>query len=118
MTFKNVELELRNPLGAIIGALSSFEDTPLNSEQKEMVEIMTHASDVVLAVINDILDVAKLEAQKIQLINKTFDPIGLVEKTIDIFAERAGKKRIELVFEANDLPRCIKSDPERYVITH
>ena len=83
-----------------------------------MVQIMTHASDVVLAVINDILDVAKFEAQKIRLINTTFDLIVLAEKTIDIFAERAGKKRIELVllFEPNDLPRYVKSDPERYTI--
>ena len=82
-----------------------------------MVQIMTHASDVVLAVINDILDVAKLEAHKIRLINRTFDLIVLVEKTIDIFAERAGKKRIELVLLLDDeLPRYVKSDQKRYVI--
>ena len=79
---------------------------------------MTNASDVIFTVINDILDVAKLEAQKVQLINRTFDLIVLIENTIDIFAEQAGKKRIELVlwFEPDGLPRYVKSDPERYVI--
>ncbi|CAG8524356.1 3017_t:CDS:10, partial [Acaulospora colombiana] len=77
----NTSHELRTPLGAIIGLLSAFENTPLTKDQKEMVQIMTRASDVVLSVINNILDVANLEAQKITLINRNFDllqiPIGM-----------------------------------------
>ncbi|CAG8480265.1 7235_t:CDS:10 [Ambispora leptoticha] len=111
----NTSHELRTPLGAIIGVLSAFEDSPLTPDQKDMVNIMTRASDVVLSVVNDILDAAKLEAQKITLMNRTFDLFDLVEKTIEIFGERAGTKQIELVllFEPTELPKYVKSDPER-----
>ena len=80
-----------------------------------MIQIMTRASDVVLAVVNDILDAAKLEAQKIKLVDRTFDLFDLVEKTIELFGERAGAKQIELILscEQNSLPKYVKSDPER-----
>ncbi|CAB4429500.1 unnamed protein product [Rhizophagus irregularis] len=111
----NTSHELRTPLGAIIGVLSAFEDTALTDDQKDMIQIMTRASDVVLAVVNDILDAAKLEAQKIKLVNRTFDLFDLVEKTIEIFGEKAGNKQIELILdcEPNSLPKDVRSDPER-----
>ncbi|CAG8484927.1 10821_t:CDS:10 [Funneliformis caledonium] len=106
---------LANTSHAIIGVLSAFEETQLSEEQKDMVHIMTRASDVVLSVVNDILDAAKLEAQKITLINRTFDLFDLMEKTIEIFGERAGVKQVELILccEPTSLPKYVKSDPER-----
>ncbi|RHZ80261.1 hypothetical protein Glove_138g49 [Diversispora epigaea] len=111
----NTSHELRTPLGAIIGVLSAFEETQLTEEQRDMVQIMSRASDVVLSVVNDILDAAKLEAQKISLMNRTFDLIDLIEKTIEIFGEKAGKKQIELILCVETaLPKYVKSDPERF----
>jgi len=114
-SYKNISnnfliVELRTPLGAIIGVLSAFEETQLSEEQKDMVHMMTRASDVVLSVVNDILDAAKLEAQKITLINRTFDLLDLIEKTIEIFGERAGTKQIELILccEPTSLPKYVK----------
>ncbi|KAG9294383.1 hypothetical protein G9A89_001888 [Geosiphon pyriformis] len=112
----NTSHELLTPLGAIIGVLSGFDDTLLTSEQKDMIQIMTHASDIVLSIINDILDVAKLEAHKITLTDRTFDLFDLVEKTVEICGERAGAKQIELVLlfeQPSELPKYVKSDPER-----
>ncbi|KAF0423609.1 protein-histidine kinase [Gigaspora margarita] len=111
----NVSHELRTPLGAIIGMLSSFESTNLTTDQKEMIDVLACASDIVLSIVNDILDVAKLEAQKITLMNKTFDLLELFESTIESFGKKAGTKRIELIVncEIDMLPRYIKSDPER-----
>ncbi|CAI2172268.1 11427_t:CDS:10 [Funneliformis geosporum] len=115
----NTSHELRTPLGAIIGVLSAFEETQLSEEQKDMVHIMTRASDVVLSVVNDILDAAKLEAQKITLINRTFDLFDLMEKTIEIFGEKAGTKQVELILccEPTSLPKYVKSDPESIKFT-
>lgn len=106
---------MRTPLGAIIGVLSAFEDSQLSEDQKDMVQIMTRASDVVLAVVNDILDAAKLEANKVVLLNRTFDLFDMLEKTIELFGEKAGTKNIELILccEPTSLPKFIKSDPER-----
>ncbi|CAG8767101.1 4459_t:CDS:2, partial [Acaulospora morrowiae] len=115
----NTSHELRTPLGAIIGVLSAFEGTPLTKDQKEMVQIMMRASDIVLAVVNDILDAAKLEAQKLTLVNRTFDLLFLVEETIDIFGEQAGNKRIELILDCDptSLPKYVKSDPDSIKFT-
>ncbi|RIB01090.1 hypothetical protein C2G38_2256355 [Gigaspora rosea] len=111
----NTSHELRTPLGAIIGILSSFESTNLTTDQKEMINIMSCGSDIVLSIVNDILDVARLEAQKITLTNTTFDLLELFESTIESFGKKAGTKRIELIVncEVDKLPRYIKSDPER-----
>ncbi|KAF0443721.1 protein-histidine kinase [Gigaspora margarita] len=111
----NTSHELRTPLGAIIGILSSFDSTNLTTDQREMINIMSCGSDIVLSIVNDILDVAKLEAQKITLTNTTFDLLELFDSTIESFGKKAGTKRIDLIVncEVDMLPRYIKSDPER-----
>ncbi|KAF0445666.1 protein-histidine kinase [Gigaspora margarita] len=111
----NTSHELRTPLGAIVGILSSFDDTGLADDQKDMINIMARASDVVLSTINNILDAAKLETNKIILINHAFDLLSLFEDTIELFGERAGAKQIELVMscEVDKLPKYVMSDPER-----
>ncbi|RIB17377.1 histidine kinase-like ATPase [Gigaspora rosea] len=108
--------ELRNPLGAIVGILSSLESTGLDDgDQRDMINIMARASDIVLSIVNDILDAARLEAQKITLINRTFNLLKLLSDTIEQFGERAGNQQIELILscEVDDLPRYVKSDPDR-----
>ncbi|RIB23765.1 signal transduction histidine kinase [Gigaspora rosea] len=68
----NASHELRTPLGAIVGILSSLEHVALTDNQKDMINIMSCASDIVLSIINDILDAARLEAQNVVLMNRTF----------------------------------------------
>ncbi|KAF0355101.1 protein-histidine kinase [Gigaspora margarita] len=111
----NTSHELRTPLSAIMGILSSFESATLTANQMDMINIMSSASDVVLSIIKDILCVAKLEAHKITLINRTFDLLELFENIIEEFGKKAGDKNIELIinYEADLLPRYVKSDPER-----
>ncbi|RIB06383.1 hypothetical protein C2G38_2217280 [Gigaspora rosea] len=118
----NTSHELRTPLGAIVGILSSFDDTGLADDQKDMINIMARASDVVLSTVNNILDAARMEANKIILINHVFDLLDLFEDTIELFGERAGAKQIELVMscEVDKLPKYVMSDPERLkqVLSH
>lgn len=80
-----------------------------------MLHIMSKASDIVLNVINDILDTAKLEARKLSLNNCIFDLYDLFQRTIEIFGECTGTKGIELImiFDPNQLPRYVASDPTR-----
>ncbi|RIB13107.1 hypothetical protein C2G38_2198742 [Gigaspora rosea] len=120
MSMTKMQDELRTPLGAIIGILSTFENTSLTADQREMINIMSCGSDIVLSIVNDILDVARLEAQKITLANTTFDLLELFENTIESFGKKAGTKRIELIVncEVDKLPRYIKSDPERIKFTN
>ncbi|KAF0554344.1 protein-histidine kinase [Gigaspora margarita] len=111
----NTSHELRTPLGAIIGILSSLDDTNLTSDQENMIKIMTRSSDVVLSIVNDILDAQKLEAQKLTLVNRTFDLLELFDNTIDMFGEKTSAKKIELIidYDVDELPKYVKSDPER-----
>ncbi|KAF0511698.1 protein-histidine kinase [Gigaspora margarita] len=115
----NTSHELRTPLGAIVGMLPSFEGTNLTVDQRDMINIMARASDVVLSIINNILDAAKLEAQKITLVNRTFDLLELFDDTIEMFGEKTGSKKIELIinYDVDKLPRYVKSDPERIKFT-
>ncbi|KAF0550189.1 protein-histidine kinase [Gigaspora margarita] len=111
----NTSHELRTPLGAITGILSSFEGATLTTKQIDMINIMTHASDNVLSIVNNILDAAKLEARKITLVDRTFDLLELFETTIEEFGKKAADKDIELIFnyDVDLLPRYVKSDPGR-----
>ncbi|KAF0559597.1 protein-histidine kinase [Gigaspora margarita] len=118
----NTSHELRTPLGAIVGILSSFENTSLNTDQRDMINIMAHASDIVLSIVNDILDAAKLEAGKVTLTNRTFDLLELFEDTIEKYGKRAGTKKIDFIVncEIDSFPRYVKSDPDRVkqVLSH
>ncbi|KAF0544562.1 protein-histidine kinase [Gigaspora margarita] len=118
----NTSHELRTPLGVIVGLLPLFDDIPLTNDQKDMISIISHASDVILSIVNDILDVAKLEAQKLTLTNRTFDLLELIEDTFETFGKKASDKKIELILNCNIdiLPRYVKSDPERLkqVLSH
>ncbi|RIB25336.1 histidine kinase-like ATPase [Gigaspora rosea] len=102
--------------------MPSLEGTTLNNEQKDMLNIISNAADTVLSIVNDVLNVAKLEAKKIILINRTFDLLNSLESTIIIFGKKAAAKNIELIVncEIDMLPRYVKSDPERLnqVLTH
>ncbi|KAF0552645.1 protein-histidine kinase [Gigaspora margarita] len=111
----NTSHELRTPLGAIVGLLSTFDDTRVTVDQKDMIDIIAHSSEVVLSIVNDILSAAKLEAQKITLINRTFDLLNLFERVIEQCVEGAENKQIELIlnYDINNLPIHVKSDPER-----
>ena len=83
-------------MGAITGALSAFEGKQFTSKQQDMVEVMSRTSDVVISVVNDILDTAKLDAQKLTLINRVSD-LWALEKTVTVLNERVGAKKLELI---------------------
>ncbi|KAF0555773.1 protein-histidine kinase [Gigaspora margarita] len=118
----NTSHELRTPLGAIVGMMPSLEGTTLTTEQKDMLNITSNAADSVLSIVNNVLNVAKLESKKFILVNRTFDLLNSLESTIIIFGKKAATKNIELIVncEIDMLPRYVKSDPKRLnqVLTH
>ncbi|KAG0022360.1 hypothetical protein BGZ81_008555 [Podila clonocystis] len=101
----NTSHELRTPIGAIVGALSALEDTDQNltGEQRDMIKIMQITSDVALSVINDLLDTAKLEAGAMSLnIKECHGLIETLEQSIRIFADKAGRKEVDLIMESSE----------------
>ncbi|KAK9719619.1 hypothetical protein K7432_004685 [Basidiobolus ranarum] len=110
----NTSHEIRTPLNAIIGLVSAFEDTQLTLEQREMLKIMLTASDVLLRVVNDILDMAKLEAGKIKLKPMDFNLPALLQSTIDVFSEQQEEKNLKLTCSCQpNVPDTVIGDSAR-----
>ena len=89
--------EIRTPLNAIIGISELMAETPLNQEQTKYIKIFRKAGDALLSLVNDILDLSKIEAQQLILEEIPFNLIDLIEESIDIYALKAAEKNINLV---------------------
>ena len=104
--------EIRTPMQAIIGIASLLAKTPLSSEQDKYVQIFRRASDNLLHIINNILDLSKVEASQLETERTRFSSNDLVEKAVEMVAVQAREKNLTLVCEiAPNVPVDLVGDP-------
>ena len=92
-------------MNAIIGMSTLLLDTPLESQQREFLQIVRTSSDALLAIINDILDFSKIESGRIELERRSFSVRDCVEEALGVCAVRAAPKRARDVV----LDRCVRA---------
>jgi PAS domain S-box-containing protein len=108
----NMSHELRTPLNAILGFSQLMErDTSLNQDQKEYLGIINHSGEHLLSLINDVLEVSKIEAGQITFIKKSFDLYHMLDSLREMFNLRTEQKGLELNIERTpQVPQFIISD--------
>ena len=110
----NMSHEIRTPMNGVIGMTSLLAETALSQEQQEYVHVIRTSGESLLTLINDILDISKIEADGLTLEAYPFDFHQHIQEVVDLVAPTANQKALELVVHIDQkVPRSLVSDPGR-----
>ncbi|NBC31288.1 MAG: response regulator [Alphaproteobacteria bacterium] len=106
--------EIRTPINGVIGMTGLLLESPLSADQHRMAEMLRDSGEMLLSIINDILDFSKIEAGKLTLDVAPFDLVPVLESVLDVMAERARAKKLDLsLCVAPDTPGRLTGDAGR-----
>ena len=103
--------EIRTPMNAIVGSSYLLRTTPLDSYQTKLLDQINRAAHLLLAIINDILDISKIEAGKLSLQNETFHTETIFQHATALLLNQVAAKDVEIIADLADLPDLLTGDP-------
>ncbi|WP_422355375.1 ATP-binding protein [Roseivirga pacifica] len=109
----NMSHEIRTPMNAIAGFTNQLLKTDMTAKQRDQLEVVKNSSDHLIHLLNDILDLSKLQANKVKLEEEIFDIKSVLFESMRIFEDKAEAKGIALKTEFETVPRYVTGDPHR-----
>jgi signal transduction histidine kinase/CheY-like chemotaxis protein len=110
----NMSHEIRTPMNGVLGLTEVMLSEPLPAHQRERLELIRRSGEVLVALINDVLDVSRVEAGKLSLDLVEVDLAALARDVQALYMGAAEQKTVALVLDlAPGVPRCVRADPTR-----
>lgn len=106
--------EIRTPMHGVLATLDLLRMTPLDTEQRDLIEVINSSATTLVQIINDILDFQRVEAGRIDLVSEPFAPLDVVNGVVDLLGPQARAKGLELRLVADPaLPALVSGDALR-----
>ncbi|MDY6992479.1 MAG: ATP-binding protein, partial [Pseudomonadota bacterium] len=110
----NISHELRTPMNGILGMAELILNTRLNEQQQRQLNVIYDSGEMLLTIINDLLDVSKLEAGRMELDVRSFDLLKIVEDATMLLRTKAQEKQLHLKIQiGKSVPQCVEGDKNR-----